>query len=666
MTLKKRKITAEDLFRLKFVESVALAPDETEIALSVKTVAENRKKYFSHLYLVNTDGGNLRQYTFGEVSDSGPVFSPDGKLIAFSSKRGEKKGIFIMLRHGGEARLLVDKHGSFSDFSFSPDSKRILCVFRQFDEVPKSKEGKKEPPVYRHITRLIHKMDNYGFYPKEEGQLWVFDIATGGGTQLTKGGMGKQAPCYSPDGKHIAYITNIQKNPDVDSDLEDLFVMPAGGGKARRIVTPSGPIASPKFSPDGKHLAYLGHDNPNDSWGVTNYHVWKVPVKGGAAVDLTRKLDRMCFDQTISDTSEGHGSPPLFWSADGRRLHFVVSDAGSTHLYRVSASGGKPECLSTGKLHVTAASLNGKSTKAALIIATHTTLAEVHLVDLKKRTKPQRLTHFNKDFESEVIINKPEEVIYSGQEGYPVHGWILKPPDFSSRKKYPSILQIHGGPRVQYGNTFFHEMQFLAAQGYVVYFGNPRGGQGYGEAHADTITNNWGTVDYDDCMAFADYMEKQSYIDKRKMGVTGGSYGGYMTNWIVTHTNRFAAAITQRSVVNLESMFGSSDIGCHIPKEIYGTPYSNHEHYRQLSPLTYVKNVRTPLLISHAEQDLRCPIEQAEQFFTSLKMLGRTVEFIRWPDEPHGLSRCGRPDRRIARLTWFNKWFDRYLKGRRG
>lgn len=663
--MKKRKITADDLLRIKFVEGVAMSPDETEIAMTVKIAADDKKKYYSHIYMINVDGSNLRQYTHGEVSDSLPVFSPDGKWLAFTSKRGEKKGLYVMPRNGGEAKLLVEKDGSTSNISFSPDGKKILAIFRKADEVPKNKEGKKEAPVYRHVTRLFYKMDNYGFWPKEQGQVWTFDLADGKGTQLTKGGRDKEWPTFSADGKWIAYVTNIQKNQDVDSDLQDLFVMPAHGGKARRIPTPLGPVMMPKFSPDGKHLAYLGHANPNDSWGVTNYHVWKVPVRGGVAVDLTRKLDRMGYDLTISDTVEGHDGALLRWSPDGRQIYFILSDAGSTHLYRVTSSGSKIEAVVTGKLHVMGASVNGAASKAALIISHHTMPAEVHVADLRKKSKPQRLTNFNKKVVDELLLVKPEEIIFKGHDGYPVHGWVMKPPDFVAKKKYPSILEVHGGPRVQYGNTFFHEFQFLAAQGYVVYFANIRGGQGYGEKHADTITNAWGTVDFDDCMAFSDYMEKQPYIDKKKMGVTGGSYGGYMTNWIVTHTNRYRAAVTQRSVVNLASMFGSSDIGFAVPKEIYGTPYSNPDGYRKMSPITYVKNIRTPLLISHSEQDLRCPIEQAEQLFISLKMLGRTVEFIRFPEEPHGLSRCGRPDRRLARLEWFKKWFDRYLKGRK-
>ncbi|MCK4856776.1 MAG: S9 family peptidase [candidate division Zixibacteria bacterium] len=665
--MKKRKVTIADLLQLKFVGNVAMSPDETEIAFSVKSVAEDKKKYFSHIYLVNVDGSNLRQYTFGEVSDSAPVFSPDGKTIAFISKRGKKKGIYVIPRHGGEARLLVEKDGAFSELSFSPDSKKILCIFRKDDEVPKDKQGKKEPPVYRHITRMIYKMDAVGFFPKAEGQIWTFDIATGKGKALTRGGRGKESPSYSPNGRQIVYITNIRKQPDIDVGLTDIFVMPTGGGKSRKIATPDGPAYLPQFSPDGNSIAYLGHDNPNDPWGVTNFHIWKVPVRGGKATDLTKKLDRQAFDLTISDTAEMGSTMPPYWSADGKWIYFQVSDAGSTHLYRVSASGRKMETIVSGKLHVVGFSLAGKTTRAALVVANHTTPAGIHVADVNRKSKPQCLTEFNKELTKTTAIGKPEEVIFRAYDGYPVHGWILKPFNFSPRRKYPSILQIHGGPRVQYGNTFFHEMQFLAAQGYVVYYANPRGGQGYGEKHADTITANWGTVDHEDCMAFADFMEKKPYIDRRRMGVTGGSYGGFMTNWIVSHTNRFAAAVTQRSVVNLESMFGSSDFGFHMPREIAGdkkaTPFSHPDSYRRQSPLTYVTNIRTPLLIIHSEQDLRCPIEQAEQLFISLKMLNRKVEFLRFPGEPHGLSRDGRPDRRQVRLEWILKWFNRYLKG---
>ncbi|HVP06469.1 MAG TPA: S9 family peptidase, partial [Candidatus Acidoferrum sp.] len=262
----------------------------------------------------------------------------------------------------------------------------------------------------------------------------------------------------------------------------------------------------------------------------------------------------------------------------------------------------------------------------------------------------------------ELKLGRTHEVMFHSFDGTEVQGFLLTPPEFSPNRKYPSVLEIHGGPRTQYGFTFFHEMQYLAANGYVVFYTNPRGGSGRGETWADAISGGWGDLDYKDCMAAADWLEKQRYIDKKRMGVTGGSYGGYMTNWIVGHTNRFRAAVTQRSVVELLSFFGTSDLGWTLEREFNGRPWTNKENFEKCSPLNYCERVKTPLLIMHNERDLRCNIEQAEQLFTKLKVLGKTVEMVRFPEEFHGLSRHGRPDRRIARLEFMLKWFKRYMK----
>ncbi|HEX2896535.1 MAG TPA: S9 family peptidase, partial [candidate division Zixibacteria bacterium] len=242
-----------------------------------------------------------------------------------------------------------------------------------------------------------------------------------------------------------------------------------------------------------------------------------------------------------------------------------------------------------------------------------------------------------------------------------VQGFLLKPPFFNQNKKYPAILEIHGGPYAQYAYSFFHEMQLLASQGFVVFYINPRGGAGRGETWATAIKDGWGEIDYQDCMSAADWMEKQRFINPKRIGVTGGSYGGYMTNWIIGHTNRFKAAVTQRSVVDLFSFLGSSDVGFTINHEFDGYPWTNPENYKKCSPLTYFKNVKTPILIIHNEQDLRCDIEQSRQMFVKLKLLKKKVEMVHFPEEPHGLSRHGRPDRRLARLNWILKWFKRWV-----
>jgi len=660
--MKKRKITAEDLLKLKFIRSVTVSPDESKVMFTVETVDDDKKGYSSHIYMVNIDGSGLRQFTFGKVSDSNPAFSPDGKWILFTSKRGEKKGLYKMSADGGEPSLLNSDDGSFSELSIAPDGKKILAVFKNADDVPKDDKGKKEPPVYRHINRMFYKLDNAGFMPKDPGHIYTVDMETGEKTKLTKGKNGERGPIWLGKGDKIAYISNIQHDPDMETMMDDIFVMPSRGGKAKKLATPAGPVDIISGSPDGKWIAYVGHDEPRDSWGAAVSRLWKVPVSVGKAIDLAPKIDRMAMDLTISDTAESHEVARPTWSDDGRWIYFMLSENGSTRLYKTKSSGGKPVCVIGGKLHIAGASISGKKKLIATIISTSTAPAEIFVSSDTGRSKPKRVTWLNDELIKELDIQRPEELIIRGDDNYPIHTWILKPPGFNPNRKYPSILEIHGGPRVQYGHTFFHEMQLLAAKGYVVYYSNPRGGQGYGRKHAEYIENAWGTYDYKDCMSVANHMAGMKYINKNKMGVTGGSYGGYMTNWIVTHTNFFKAAVTQRSVVNMVSFYGSSDLGFDLDREIYGSPWKNLDSWWEMSPIKHVANVRTPLLIIHSEQDLRCPMEQAEQLYISLKKLKRKVEFVRFPGEPHGLSRCGRPDRRLARLGWIVKWFDRYLK----
>jgi dipeptidyl aminopeptidase/acylaminoacyl peptidase len=663
--MKKRKITAEDLLKMKFVRTVAFSPDESQIMFTVETASKDKKSYRSHIYMINADGTDLRQYTSGDVKDSNPVFSPDGKWIVFTSKREEKKGIYKMATSGGEARLLVDDDGSYSNLSVSPDSKKILCVFKKADKAPKDKQGKKEEPVLRHITRLFYKLDNSGFLPKDQGHVYVYDIDTGKETQITRGRNGERRPIWLGNGKNIAYIANVQRDPDVESMKDDIFIVSASGGKPKKLKKSEGPVEAIVGSPDGKEIAFIGHDEPQGAWGIANYHIWKVPVRGGKSIDLIPRLDRMTFDLTISDTAEGHEVQAPIWSANGKEIYFQISENGATRLYRVRSSGGRLTKVIGGKLHVAAFSLAGRKRNIATIISGGITPAEVFISDTSGDSKPRRLTRLNDELFRDLHIQKPEELIIRGHDNYPIHAWIIRPPNFSLKRKYPSVLEIHGGPTVQYGYTFFHEMQYLASRGYVVYYGNPRGGQGYGRKHAEIIINAWGTADYEDCMSLAHHMASQRYIDKNRMGVTGGSYGGYMTNWIVTHTDFFKAAVTQRSISNFVSFFGSSDFGFDIDREIKGTPWKNLDSWWEMSPIKHVARIKTPLLIIHSEQDLRCPIEQAEQLFTSLKKLRRKVEMVRFPGEPHGLSRCGRPDRRMARLEWILKWFDKYLKGKK-
>jgi len=355
---------------------------------------------------------------------------------------------------------------------------------------------------------------------------------------------------------------------------------------------------------------------------------------------------------------------PPTWSKDGRTLYFQVAHHGNTVLKSISMEGDKkslqPVIEDNGV--VGSFNFNRDQSKLAFFHADMVTPGQVWVRDMATG-RSRKLTHINENMLRLLDLGEIEEVWVKGNSDNDLHGWILKPPGFDESKKYPSILEIHGGPLVQYGNFFMHEFYILAAQGYIVYFCNPRGSQGYGEEHAKAIRNNWGTVDYDDLMAWADFIEKKSYIDKERMGVTGGSYGGYMTNWVIGHTDRFRAAVTQRCVSNLISMWGSSDFNWAF-QEVFGdeSPWENVENYWRQSPMKYIGNAKTPTLVIHSEQDLRCATEQGEQVFVALKKLGVDTEMVRFPDEPHGLSRGGRTDRRIVRLRHILRWFDRYLK----
>nr|MBN2278870.1 S9 family peptidase [candidate division Zixibacteria bacterium] len=665
--IKKRRLVAEDLYRLELMTWAVLSPDESRVAYTVETISEDHRKYFSHIYVADCKTGRTRQYTHGEVNDQSPLWSPDGRHLAFISTRNKKSGIYIIPTEGGAERKIIEEDGSFSSLVWTPDGRELVFVFRYNDShTEKDDKKKRETPLYRHITRIFYRLDASGFLPKDRYHIWKVEIESGHKTQLTGDSRyDDYAPAVSPDGKMVTFVSNRSKNPDVDSLLNDLFIMPLKGGKEKKIKTPAGPITAPVFSPDSKRIAYIGHDNPDDGWGVENLHIWTVGVTGRpAARDLMRNFDRSVYDTTISDMGEGLGIQPLFWSPDGKRIYFASSDTGSTHLFYIPFRGGRPTRITRKPCHIKCFDLGQKGRTVAAVYGDLTTPGDLHLLKpvYDADRKSQKLITLNKRLFSEIDFPKTREIWFKSHDGIELQGWLVTPPAFNRRKKYPAILEIHGGPRTQYGFTFFHEMLWLASRGYIVFYTNPRGGTGRGETFADAISGGWGEIDYRDCLSAADYLEKLPYINPRKIGVTGGSYGGYMTNWIVGHTNRFRAAVTQRSVVNLESFYGSSDIGYNLRKEFDGDPWTNFENYRKCSPLTYAGNIKTPLLIIHSEQDLRCGIEQAEQLFATLKIMKKTVEMVRFPEEPHGLSRHGRPDRRIARLEWILKWFNKYLK----
>ena len=643
-TSRRRLIAPEDLASFRFPGDPRISPDSTRILYTVRII--DGEKYFQHLWIGEA------QFTSGKVVDAAPRWSPDGSRIAFVRTRDEESQVWILPVAGGEPRPLTDlPPGKIKALEWSPDGVLLAIVFHK-DPAPELRKEKKQP-VARHITRLRYREEGVGFFDPERDHVHVVGVDDGRIVQLTRGEWDDSAPAWSPDGRSIAFVSN--RHPDADYRLDDLdlWVVPSGGGEPRKIPTPRGPVDAPAWSPDGKRIAYIGHDKPDGAWGAANLHVWVVAAGGAEpARDLFPGFDRPCEDAVISDTkSFGGGASLPAWSDDGGQLTFLASDSGSCHLYRVPASGGAPEPITHGDREVMG--FSHARGRFALSVSDASNIGDLY--EFVPGSEPRRLTFLNRKLFEELRLSTPEPFDTG------VQGWLLKPPGFDPEKKYPLLLEIHGGPRALYGHAFFHEFQVLAARGYVVLYTNPHGSQGYGEAFADSIRSDWGNLDYQDLMKSVDAAVKLPYVDGDRLGVLGGSYGGYMTNWIVGHTDRFKAAITMRCVSNLFSFYGTSDIGTEDSREFTWPAFENPEHYAKLSPVSYVKDIKTPLLILHSEGDLRCPIEQAEQMYVMLKAMKREVEFVRFPEENHDLSRGGRPDRRLARLEFILRWWEKHL-----
>lgn len=665
---KKRLVAAEDLYNLQSLSDVRISPNGEHVIYRLQRVDKKTEKKYGNLWIVPTGGGEPRQFTYGDQSDSSPHWSPDGRFIAFLSTRTDPEKpaqVFIIPFDGGEARKLTNIEGEINLVSWSPDGRKLLCTIRKTDaevlEREKDEQKKKLGVVARHYDRVFYKLDGYGYLPHERTHLWLVDTRTGKGKQLTDSPVYDETePAFAPDGKSIVFASNRSKDPDATPDRIDLFVMALDGSEPRKLKTPTGAKFLPSFSPDGKWIAYFGTEGENEWYKSTS--LWITSADGTkTAKNLTEQYDLHVTADIITDFGATETLPPA-WSNDGKYIYFQVAHHGSTVLKRINVDGAELTDIVGEGGALGDFSFDKAQTRVAYFYGQMQDSAQVHVRELGGSTT-RYLTHINRDIFDTLKLPKVEEVWYKGADGTDLQGWIMFPPNFDANKKYPSILEIHGGPWTQYGKFFMHEFNYLASNGYVVYFTNPRGGRGYGEAHSKAIWGAWGGADYDDLMVFTNFVAKKPYIDTKRMGVTGGSYGGYMTLWIVGHTDRFKSAVTQRCVSNLVSMWGSSDFNWTFQFAAQsGSPQEDMQKLWDMSPVKYLGGCSTPTLVIHNEQDHRCPIEQGEQAFVAIKRAGVETEFVRFPDEPHGLSRIGRTDRRIARLNHILRWMDKYLK----
>ena len=667
-TSKKRWIKAEDLYDFKTMQTIRLSPDGRLVVFSSQKAERKSEKKYTNLWILPAGGaGKARQFTFGNQNDLSPCWSPDGSQVAFLSNRGDPEKpaqIYLIPSDGGEARPLTQIKGRIGSISWSPDGKRLLCLVTLTDpdvlEREADEQKRKLGVVARHYKRVFYKLDGTGYLPQERSHIWVVDAQNGKARQLTSGpDFDEHDPAWAPGGDAVVYLSNRSLEPDFHPEALDLFIMPSRGGEARKIETEKGEKSLPSFSPDGKWIAYYGGLGEGEGWRNTS--LWLVPADGsGQPRNLTQKYDLHVSPWTINDLGEPETMAPA-WARDSRKIYFPVSYHGSSILDCIELDGENLETVIGEGGVVGSFSFDREQNWLCYFYGKMDDPGQICLVDMRTR-QPVLLHSHNQGLLDQLDLGTIEEVWFKGADGNDLQGWILKPPGFDPAKKYPSILEIHGGPQVQYGNFFMHEFYYFASRGYVVYFCNPRGGRGYGAEHTRAIWGSWGGADYADLMCWTDYMEQQPYIDAGRMGVTGGSYGGYMTVWIIGHTRRFKAAVTQRCVSNFLSMWGSSDVNWVFQQDLCARqPFFDFEKFWKMSPIAYIGNARTPTKVIHNEFDLRCPIEQGEQVFVALKSLGVDTEMVRFPDEFHGLSRTGRTDRRISRLNHIVGWFDQYL-----
>ena len=641
----------EDVYELTGVGDPRISPDGTRVAYSVWWIDKDENDYRGAVWVAKVDGSEEpRRFTFGERRDGMPRWSPDGRWLAFVSNRGKDdkapSNLWLIPAEGGEARRLTDLKESVESAEWSPDSTRIVFTARVRDDAYEEEDERKRRP--RRFTRVFHKLDSVGWTGDRRKHVFVVDL-DGETTQVTDGDAEDDTPAWTPDGKRIVFSALRGDNWDVEL-ISRLYVVDAGGGEAEQLTGDDASYAFPAFARDGR-LAY--------EWTLEDgTHPWHTqigvaPKLGEAGTLLTEKLDRQCG---VYPSLRG----PVW---DGERIVFALEDSGNMHLYSAPAdASAEPELLVGGE-HA----LGGFDVVDGTVVyvaSTHTTMRELFTGDGKQ------LTNVGASFTGGRELCEPERFTGISKDGTEVDAWIVRPPGFDAGKKYPVILTIHGGPFTQYGTGFFDEFQVMAAGGYVVLFSNPRGGSGHtaewGRAIRGPVGDagpGWGTVDYEDVMGVVDTaLEKFDFLDAERMGVIGGSYGGYMTSWIVGHTNRFKAAISERSVNHLVSAFGSSDLFWVFERQFGGPMWDNVEAHLDRSPATYAKNIETPVLVIHSENDLRCSIEQGEHLFNLLRLLGKPVEILRFPSESHELTRGGSPFHRVVRFEAVLDWFDRYLK----
>jgi dipeptidyl aminopeptidase/acylaminoacyl peptidase len=679
----KRPITEKDLFKFTWIADPQISPDGSRVAFVNVVVNEKENRYETSITTVSsTDGSAPKSLTAG-IRDTSPRWSPDGKWLAFlraveKDSQTQPAQIYLLRTDGGEARALTDLPKGASGPLWAPDGKSIAfsstALQDDFKKPDPAAKGEHKSDV-KVVSRAIYRSNGNPTYVDQErhAHLWIVPVSDTSERQVPKqvttGEFDERGYQWSPDGSTIYFTSDRRPESYYEPADSDLYSVPAAGGSITKVASIEGTIGTLAVAPDGKRLAFVGtlHGEPVRSYSQPD--LWVVDAAPGSTPrNLTASYDFDINGGIGGDQAAPRGEQPkpIVWSKDGSSLIVVTAERGSSNLRRVSVSSGTVNPLTEGAQDIVAYTATPDGSKLAVTISTQAKIGDISIVPASGGVAtPTQITHVNDTLFSDIRQSEPEEIWFTSFDGQKIQGWILKPPDFDSSRKYPMILEIHGGPHSAYGNTYTHEFMWMAAKGYVVLFTNPRGSTSYGQTFGNLIQFKYPGDDYKDLMAGVDEVVRRGYVDPNRLGVTGGSGGGLLTDWTITQTQRFKAAVAQRDIADWYGFWFTADFTLFQPTWFHKAPWEDPQDFAARSPITHVANVTTPLMLVLGDQDYRTPpADGGEMMFRALKYRKIPTVMVRFPRENHELSRSGEPWHRVERLEHIVGWMDKWLQGR--
>jgi len=677
----RRPIAETDVTRFIWSTAPEVSADGRLVAFVRVEVNEKKDDYETSIWLAATDGKTPpRRFTAGP-RDSGPRFSPDGSLLSFvrvAEKDGKRQPpqLYLISMAGGEPKAVTDLPKGASSALFSPDGKTLVFTSTTTDDdLKNTKNPPKDAPTesdVKVITRAVYRSNGGGYPdPTRKAQLWSITLSDGASTEprrISNDPFGAGGPLFSKDGRTLYYRSLHVKEAYYEDSHSQIWSVPLSGGESRLVLDFDGGMGDFDFSPDGKRLAFLASKNMKPVRSFDQSDLFMAEMTEGVAgvpANLTT-----AYDYEVGGGVGGDQAPPrggsaggLVWTADGAAVLVKCAEQGRANLKRIDARTGAVSALTTGDQDVMQYAPSQDARTLVALISTPTVLGDLFSVDAATG-KTVRLTSFNDELFGALNLTAPDDVWYTSFDGKKIHALVQRPPNFEAGKKYPLILNIHGGPHSAYGYTFFHEMQWMAAKGYVVLYPNPRGSTSYGQDFANIIQYHYPGDDAKDLLIGVDEMVKRGWADPAKLVVTGGSGGGVLTNWIVTQDQRFKAAASQRSIADWAGFWYTADFVLFQPSWFRAAPWEDPKDFAARSAITFVDRVKTPLMLIEGEDDLRTPpSDGGEQMFRALKYRKIDTVMVRFPGETHELSRSGKPSHRIERLRHIVGWFDKYVMG---